>query len=54
MKGGKFATYCAPAKIYAIVLSDILGDKLDMIASGRLMQIPQRVKRHYILLRNMI
>lgn len=34
VKGGKFATYCAPAKIYAIVLSDILGDKLDMIASG--------------------
>lgn len=34
VKGGKFAAYCAPAKIYAIVLSDILGDKLDMIASG--------------------
>ena len=26
VKGGKFAAYCAPAKIYAIVLSDILGD----------------------------
>lgn len=34
VKGGKFAAYCAPAKIYAVVLSDILGDKLDMIASG--------------------
>ena len=34
VKGGKFAAYCAPAKICAIVLSDILGDKLDMIASG--------------------
>ena len=34
VKGGKFAAYCAPAKVYAIVLSDILGDKLDMIASG--------------------
>ena len=34
VKGGKFARHCAPAKIYAIVLSDILGDPLDMIASG--------------------
>lgn len=34
VKGGKFAAYCAPARICAIVLSDILGDKLDMIASG--------------------
>ncbi len=34
VKGGKFASYCSPAHLYAIVLSDILGDKLDMIASG--------------------
>ncbi len=34
VKGGKFATWCAPAKIEAIILSDILGDPLDMIASG--------------------
>lgn len=33
VKGGKFAEAC-PAKISAIVLSDILGDPLDMIASG--------------------
>ena len=33
VKGGKFAKAC-PAKITAIVLSDILGDPLDMIASG--------------------
>ena len=33
VKGGKFAQAC-PAKIVAIVLSDILGDPLDMIASG--------------------
>ena len=25
VKGGKFAAYCAPAKVYAIVLSDIFG-----------------------------
>ena len=34
VKGGRFARSCAPAKIYSIVLSDILGDPLDMIASG--------------------
>ncbi len=34
VKGGKFARLCAPAQIYSIVLSDILGDPLDMIASG--------------------
>ena len=34
VKGGKFAQCCAPAQVYAIILSDILGDPLDMIASG--------------------
>lgn len=34
VKGGKFAQLCAPAQVYAIVLSDILGAPLDMIASG--------------------
>ena len=34
VKGGRFAQLCAPAQVYAIVLSDILGDPLDMIASG--------------------
>lgn len=34
VKGGRFALACAPARVYAIVLSDILGDPLDMIASG--------------------
>ena len=34
VKGGRFAKLCAPARVYAIVLSDILGDPLDMIASG--------------------
>jgi len=34
VKGGRFAELCAPAQVYAIVLSDILGDPLDMIASG--------------------
>lgn len=34
VKGGKFALHCAPAQVFSIVLSDILGDPLDMIASG--------------------
>ena len=34
VKGGRFAQACEPAEIYSIVLSDILGDPLDMIASG--------------------
>lgn len=34
VKGGRFAQWCSPARVYAIVLSDILGDPLDMIASG--------------------
>lgn len=34
VKGGKFARICSPAQVYSIVLSDILGDPLDMIASG--------------------
>ena len=34
VKGGRFAQHCLPAKVYAVVLSDIIGDPLDMIASG--------------------
>ena len=34
VKGGRFAQWCAPARVQAIILSDILGDPLDMIASG--------------------
>ena len=34
VKGGRFALACAPARVYSIVLSDVLGDPLDMIASG--------------------
>lgn len=34
VKGGRFAQCCAPAKVFSIVLSDIIGDPLDMIASG--------------------
>lgn len=34
VKGGRFALHCAPAQVLSIVLSDIIGDPLDMIASG--------------------
>lgn len=34
VKGGRFAGVCAPARVVSVVLSDIIGDPLDMIASG--------------------
>jgi glycerate 2-kinase len=34
VKGGRFAKICAPAHVYSIILSDIVGDHPDMIASG--------------------
>ena len=34
VKGGRFALHCAPAQVLTIVLSDVVGDRLDMIASG--------------------
>ena len=33
-KGGRFALHCAPAKIHQIILSDIVGDNIENIASG--------------------
>lgn len=34
VKGGRFAQLCAPAHVFTVVLSDVVGDPLDMIASG--------------------
>jgi len=34
VKAGRFAQLAAPAKVFSIVLSDVLGDRLDSIASG--------------------
>ncbi len=34
VKGGKFAMHCAPANVFTIALSDVLGDRPDSIASG--------------------
>lgn len=34
VKAGRFAQHCTPAQIFSIVLSDVIGDPLDVIASG--------------------
>lgn len=34
VKGGRFADRCAPANVFTVILSDIIGDPVDMIASG--------------------
>ena len=34
VKGGRFAQSCAPAKVVGLLLSDVLGNQPDMIASG--------------------
>lgn len=34
VKAGRFALHCAPAKVLSVVLSDVIGDPLDVIASG--------------------
>ncbi|MBO5212271.1 MAG: glycerate kinase [Clostridia bacterium] len=34
VKGGRFAEHCMPARVYTVLLSDVLGDRLDTIASG--------------------
>ncbi len=33
VKGGRFAKLCAPAKVFSVILSDVIGS-VDMIASG--------------------
>lgn len=43
VKGGRFAQLCAPAKVFQIVLSDIVGDPLDMIR-----QRPRLPRQHYL------
>ena len=34
VKGGRFAQHCSPASVYAVILSDVIGDQPDIIASG--------------------
>ena len=55
VKGGRFAQLCWPGKVEAVVLSDILGDPLDMIASGpacpdtATAEDAQRIRKKYSL-----
>ena len=34
VKGGRFAEHVYPARIFSIILSDVIGDRIDAIASG--------------------
>ena len=34
LKGGQLARAAAPARVHALLLSDVIGDPLDVIASG--------------------
>ena len=34
VKGGRFAQLCNPGHVFSIILSDVIGNPLDMIASG--------------------
>jgi glycerate 2-kinase len=34
IKGGQLAAWCAPARVISLIMSDVIGDPLDFIASG--------------------
>ncbi|MBR6209161.1 MAG: glycerate kinase [Oscillospiraceae bacterium] len=34
VKGGRFAQSCSPANVFSVILNDVLGNSVDMIASG--------------------
>ena len=40
VKGGRFARWCQPARVEAVILSDVLGDSPAMIASGPVTEDP--------------
>lgn len=46
VKGGKFARVCYPAKMINIILSDVIGDRLDSIASG--ISVPDNTSFNYV------
>ena len=44
VKGGRLALSLQPAKIFTLILSDVIGDRLDMIASGPTVPDPTSYK----------
>lgn len=44
VKGGRFARLCLPARVFSVVLSDVLGDRLDIIGSGPAYPDPSTAK----------
>ncbi len=44
VKGGRFALHCLPAEIFQITMSDVLGNSLDMIASGPAAPDPSKLE----------
>lgn len=51
VKGGKFAKLCEPAQVFSVVLSDIIGDPLDMIASGPAYPDSSTIEEAYQIIR---
>src|SRR5436853_3835836 len=53
IKGGHLAKAAAPAHVLAVILSDVIGDDLDVIGSGPTVPDPstiadaERILRHY-------
>lgn len=44
VKGGQIARYASPAKLICLILSDVVGDPLDVIASGPTLPDPSTFK----------
>lgn len=44
VKGGKFANLCKPAKIFNVILSDVISNKLDVVASGPTLKDTSSIK----------